>query len=588
MIKKKKKKMTDEEIVIRRKELAKKEKVAAIWTRVSSADQYRTNFSIDTQIKACEDYCKAHNIRIKGYFGGGNESAKQSGELFLDMIGTVLADPEYNTIVVFDFDRFSRNSNDGIIYKSKAKHNGVSVLSVNQPIDPNNVLAEQIENILLIIADIDNAMRRHKCQSGMESCIRRGEWYSRPPLGYDSKKVDKTHILTVNDKGRLLKLAFEWVANEPEITQAEIIRRLKARGLDIPKQRLSQYLRNRFYCGEIEHKYLDGEIIEGKQEPLISKALFQRVQSVLDGNRVNYEHQEITPDFPLKRHIYCAKDKHILTGYTTKGHKYYKCPTVGCGTNVNAKEIHAKFAEILNALKVKPELRPLICEILERKFIEKEGDAIENRRVILKNVSEIETKIKNVVRRFADGDIDRDVYKARKAELEADLERARAELEKYEEDFSNLAQYTDEVIATCSMLGSYWSEMDFDVCQKIQKLVFPEGAYWDHENRRFRTDGMNSVASYLFSLSDTYKNNNAKKEGKSDDLSSLVAGVGLEPHDLRVMSPTSYQLLHPAMYLDLPKRNLIVCAAKIVQIFITAKFFDEFCRKFNITSIFYA
>ena len=28
----------------------------------------------------------------------------------------------------------------------------------------------------------------------------------------------------------------------------------------------------------------------------------------------------------------------------------------------------------------------------------------------------------------------------------------------------------------------------------------------------------------------------------------LVAGVGLEPHDLRVMSPTSYQLLHPAIF----------------------------------------
>ena len=26
----------------------------------------------------------------------------------------------------------------------------------------------------------------------------------------------------------------------------------------------------------------------------------------------------------------------------------------------------------------------------------------------------------------------------------------------------------------------------------------------------------------------------------------MVAGVGLEPHDLRVMSPTSYQLLYPA------------------------------------------
>ena len=27
----------------------------------------------------------------------------------------------------------------------------------------------------------------------------------------------------------------------------------------------------------------------------------------------------------------------------------------------------------------------------------------------------------------------------------------------------------------------------------------------------------------------------------------MVAGVGLEPHDLRVMSPTSYHLLHPAI-----------------------------------------
>ena len=27
----------------------------------------------------------------------------------------------------------------------------------------------------------------------------------------------------------------------------------------------------------------------------------------------------------------------------------------------------------------------------------------------------------------------------------------------------------------------------------------------------------------------------------------VVAGVGFEPHDLRVMSPTSYRLLYPAL-----------------------------------------
>ena len=39
-----------------------------------------------------------------------------------------------------------------------------------------------------------------------------------------------------------------------------------------------------------------------------------------------------------------------------------------------------------------------------------------------------------------------------------------------------------------------------------------------------------------------------KVSKRLDTFSLMVAGVGLEPHDLRVMSPTSYQLLYPAIY----------------------------------------
>lgn len=51
MIRKLKKHLSREERIIeKRKELAKSGKVAAIWTRVSSADQYKQNYySIDTQ-----------------------------------------------------------------------------------------------------------------------------------------------------------------------------------------------------------------------------------------------------------------------------------------------------------------------------------------------------------------------------------------------------------------------------------------------------------------------------------------------------------------------------------------------------------
>ena len=50
---------------------------------------------------------------------------------------------------------------------------------------------------------------------------------------------------------------------------------------------------------------------------------------------------------------------------------------------------------------------------------------------------------------------------------------------------------------------------------------------------------------------------------------SFVAGVGLEPHDLQVMSLTSYQLLYPAMF----------DGAKIVQKIKSPKFWAKFADK---------
>ena len=67
------------------------------------------------------------------------------------------------------------------------------------------------------------------------------------------------------------------------------------------------------------------------------------------------------------------------------------------------------------------------------------------------------------------------------------------------------------------------------MCQKIQKLLFPEGVIWDKENRSLLTKQGNEFFDLLFSVSDTCKNKNAQKKDKSCDLSCLVAGGGLEP-----------------------------------------------------------
>ena len=74
-----------------------------------------------------------------------------------------------------------------------------------------------------------------------------------------------------------------------------------------------------------------------------------------------------------------------------------------------------------------------------------------------------------------------------------------------------------------------------------------------------------------------------KKTHRNGCVFFLVAGVGLEPHDLRVMSPTSYQLLHPAIWATISYCKFIICdKRKIVKYFlykallhVTAEYFAE-------------
>ncbi|MBQ0025130.1 MAG: recombinase family protein [Bacteroidales bacterium] len=394
------------------------------------------------------------------------------------------------------------------------------------------MLAEQIENILIIVADIDNAMRRHKCHDGMVACVHRGELYSRPPFGYDSKKVDKTHVITVNEQGKLLRLAFQWIANEASISQEEVRRRLKIRGLDISKQKLSQCLHNCFYCGLLEHKYLDGKVINGKQEPLISRGMFNKVQSILDDNNKDYQHSDVTPDFPLKQHVFCAKDKHALSGYTVKakGINYYKCGVKGCKTNVSAKEMHKKYSEILNSLSIPAEIRPILEFVIRHKFEEKEGQDVESKAAIEKNIKTLETRLKNAKMRFVtDNCISESDYVEVKAELEGKIAEYKRELAKCSEYQSNLLDYTANVLEFASTIGSTWGKGDFAVCQQIQNLVFPNGVLWDGETRSYRTDGMNPFFAQIATIHNCIKGEDKKMTGNDCSLSVLVAGGGLEP-----------------------------------------------------------
>ena len=218
-----------------------------------------------------------------------------------------------------------------------------------------------------------------------------------------------------------------------------------------------------------------------------------------------------------------------MTGYTTKNNDYYKCAVKGCKTNVKASELHGKYAELLNGFVLPEAIIPLFKKVLEKKFNDKEAASVEATANIQKNLATLKTKLKTIKMRFAVGDIDKDVYNEASRELTLNINKAEKELEAAEIKFSNLSKYIESSISIASQLGYYWLKQDFQLCQKIQKLTFPEGINWDGEKKAFRTDNCNEYLAKIALLRTSVAGLGQKERDKSCDLSLLVAEGGLEP-----------------------------------------------------------
>ena len=501
-------------------------KVAALWTRVSTERQEENNCSLETQERICREYAANHGITIKKHFGGTHESAKTEGQLYRKMISEVAKDKNINVILVNSFDRFSRAGYEAMMTKAYLKTKGIYVISATQQTDPDSAAGEFMEDILFLFNQFENSLRRDKAVTGMTACLKRGEWYGKAPLGYDHKKVGKTHVLTVNDKGRILKKAFLWKANE-RMSDIEIVERLAVEGLKIDRKHLNKILHNPFYCGKITHNLLGDEIVEGKQEKLIDEATFNKIQGI---THAGYEHQEETEQFPLKRHVRCSDCGGYLTGYTVKarGKDYYKCNKKGCKSNHSTERLHELYCALLNTYSIPQPLVPILTKVLHKVFREYNQERSDTRTLLLKKKSELEHQQEKLKIRCGLGEIDKDIYNATSAHLNEQQTQIHKGLQDAERDLSNEKKYIDDVIEMSCKLGTLWQDGDFRTRQKLQNLVYPDGILYDKHLGCYRTENENEVFRIFRSISTDYIIEKEKTTGENTPLSPSVGMRRLE------------------------------------------------------------
>ena len=521
------------------KQIKRETNVAVIYTRVSSAGQ-EDNASLSTQRNMCDNYAQRKGLDIIQYFGGTSESAKNDDRKeFQRMLSYVKRNKKVSYVLVYSYSRFSRSGQSGASIAADLRKRGIHVIAVTQEVDTSTPSGVFQENIFHSFSQYDNEERRRNMMNGMQTALRDGYWPLTVPLGYTNlRKGLKCHFhkIVVNEKGKILKRAWQWKIKY-NLSNVEIVKRLNKAGLKINERKLSATFRNPFYCGKIVCSFIPNEVHEGQHEKMVTPEQFFKVIEILKGRFEKCKHSVATnQQLPLKRFVSCGECGSPTTGYFVKKKNlyYYKCRTKGCKKNVSQKKFHEDFKELLNRYQINPDSKGHIEKTLKYVFKLYNEDVEKGLTDYRSNLTKISNKIERLEERYVDEDISKEFFNKHHIRLSKEKEEIQEQIENSMIKSSNLEKCIEWTVDVSTKLNDMWTFEDFENSKRLQKVIFPEGITYDWGNRQFRTSRVNS---FFLSIPQLKVVSGQKKAREKDIIPISLAKSGRQDSNLRPPAP---------------------------------------------------
>lgn len=474
---------------------------AVIYTRVSGARQ-KENTSLESQNEFCTAYATKAKFEISAYFGGTNESAKTDDRKEFQKMLTFVRQKKISNIIVYSIDRFSRAGSSAISTVEKLQKQGINVISVTQPMDTKTSTGTFFQNMNLLFSKYDNDQRKEKTITGMKQRLLQGFYIGNAPIGFKNARDEQNRpILIHSEKAKLIRKAFEWKATE-SLSNVEILKRLKTYGVNLNPPRLTIMFRNPVYCGLIANSLLDGQVVKGNHKPIVSKAMFLKVNNINAKNGGGFKHTKNNIHLPMKGFITCDTCQKPITGYTEKIYKinYYRCNAKGCSGYSRADQLNEKFKNLLRTFQIDKRLiAPLKVQMnyVFEYHNESNKDAVEQLKYNLKSIKD---KLEKVEERFVYGEINMELYTKFSKKLKLEEEAILKEIQNNSIEKSKLNFYLENTIKLLTNLLKNWELSNYVDKQKLQNLLFPHGIRYNREKDSYLSFEANPVVSLMSSL----------------------------------------------------------------------------------------
>ena len=389
-----------------------------IYARVSTKEQQDEGYSIPAQLKAIRAFCAEQGLTPLAEFVEAESAGHAGRTRFGQMVAFLSSNPECRTVVAHKLDRLYRNFSDQVALEENL---GVKARYVIGDV-PDTAQGALLRDVQLSVAKYYLVNLAEEVRKGMDEKVAQGGWPHRAPTGYLNDKNTRTVVVDPL-KGPLVAYAFERYGTG-SVCLADLCAELASLGLitktgkQLPNGTLQQLLTNPFFCGRVRH---NGEVFPGAHTPLISVAVFERVQVELAGNRNGTKVRK--PEYPLRGAMRCAECGCLITAGTHKSHVYYRC-THGKGKGSCSQSAYirqdllmAEVEAILGTIEIGPEVLEALVADCETYLIEKAAELKGSHGESSREIETLKAREKRLLDGFLDGAIPQEVYKERAGEL---------------------------------------------------------------------------------------------------------------------------------------------------------------------------
>jgi DNA invertase Pin-like site-specific DNA recombinase len=342
-----------------------------LYARKSTEDSSEKQaLSIESQVKEMRAIAERDGLEIVD-IRRESHSAKDSGQrpVFEELLADI-GRGRYTGILTWAPDRLSRNAGDlGSVVDLMDQHSLIEIRTYGQSFknSPN-------EKFLLMIlcsqAKLENDNKSINVKRGLRTRCEMGLRPGPPIMGYlNEKRMDKKCQVIIDvDRAPIIKKMFEKVVYE-KWSGRKVYHWLKFdlnfktpkgnKGLTLSN--IYQVLQNPFYYGVFEYPVKSGNWYTGQLEPLISKELFDQVQTQIKSQFVRSENKEfaftklmscglcdsgVCADEKFKKQKNGNVHRHVYYGCTKA--KDSKCK---CGY-INEPDLLKQFEELMDTIDI--------------------------------------------------------------------------------------------------------------------------------------------------------------------------------------------------------------------------------------------